>query len=175
PDAGDDGVDRRMGRVRMEVWPLDRALRARAAGRSRLARIPGARAAWARRLSSLGTRYARLRTLLVLPAGPARRLGALVGLLQRFGNLQPLRFETRQLPGELALAGEACLQRFTRIFRIGVARCEPCVERPLFGVQRVHFTLQRRLPREQRFACGRSACSRVGLRTLLRAALVGGA
>ena len=75
-DARDDRVDGRVGRVRVEVLPRDRALCARAA---RGPRHPGdarAQPALARRVSALGARHARLRDLPLLPAGLADGLMA---------------------------------------------------------------------------------------------------
>ncbi len=58
----------RVGRVRMEVLPRDRALRPRATGGSRRPGDARAQPPLARRVLALGTRYAGLRGLPLLPA-----------------------------------------------------------------------------------------------------------
>src|SRR5437868_12249213 len=104
-----------MGRVRVEVLSLDRALCARAAGRCGYACIPRAHSPLARRLSALGPRYAGLRAVFVLSSRTVRRLR--FGL-QRFSELQPFCFEPRKLPRELALASHADLQCLALALRI---------------------------------------------------------
>ena len=74
-DARDDGVDGRVGRVRMEILPRDRTLRARATGGSGHSRNAGAQPEVARRVSALGTRHAGIRRLPFLPARLADGLG----------------------------------------------------------------------------------------------------
>src|SRR5207249_10196631 len=103
------------------------------------------------------------------------RSGEISGLslsLQRFGELEPFRFETRQLPGALALPRERGLERFTRVADVSVAAREPRVDRLLLGVQCVHLALKRSLPREQRLARRRTPRSRIGFGTCLRTAVV---
>src|SRR5438105_7815226 len=62
-----------MGRVRMEVQPLDRALRTRATGRPRRSRDARADPPLARWLPALGPRYAGLRRLPVSSPGCAMK------------------------------------------------------------------------------------------------------
>ena len=101
PDARDDGVAGRVGRVRMEVLPLDRALRARAARRSRRARDARAHPPMARRLPALGPRHAGLRVLLFYRPGAAPGRSARLGPRSQ-PAYRPLRRKSRH---ELRHAG----------------------------------------------------------------------
>src|SRR5204863_2294474 len=75
-DARDDGLARRVGRVRVEILPVDRALCARAARRPRRAANARAHPALARRLPAVGTRDAWLRRLPVLSPRADAGLGS---------------------------------------------------------------------------------------------------
>jgi len=92
-------------------------------------------------------------------------------LLQRCGDVEPLRLEPRERPRELALPRDGGDKTLFRVLGIGVARRKPRVESVFLPAEPLEILLDRGLPRLQRFALVREALARFRFLALLRTPL----
>src|ERR1700686_3551590 len=64
--------------------------------------------------------------------------------LERLGHFEPLRLESGELPGEIALPGDGVAKRLLTFFAVSIGRGEPSLDRLPLRADRVHLLLDQR-------------------------------